>query len=330
MKKTVIKYLVCPKCKGELRFTILDQNDSEILSGTFICGKCDSIYKIKNGIPVFAEIYRKEDIKNITSSRFGWQWNYFSEFDKNVEEKKFLEWIYPTDKDFFGGKIVLDAGCGMARHAVLSSLFGAEQVIGIDLGSSVLAAYENTKEFPNVHIIQADIYNLPFNNEAFDFIYSIGVIHHLPEPQKGFESIIKHLKPKGKINIWVYGRENNGWVVYFVNPIRKRITSKIPLNILLYLSLIPSFFIYLITKFLYKPVNNLSSKVFLPYKEYFLWVAGLSFKNIHEIVFDHLVTPVAFYHRKEEIVDWFDKNKLINYSFFHRNKMSWAASAEKK
>lgn len=332
MKEKLIKYLVCPKCKVDLNLRILKQKDNEIINGIFTCVKCGTNYKIEDGIPIFTDNIKdsKKDIKNVTSSRFGWQWNYFSTFDIDIERKKFLEWIYPTNKRFFENKIVFDAGCGMGRHAIISSIFGAEEVIAIDLGPSVYAAYENTKKFPNIHIIQADIYNLPFNEESFDFIYSIGVIHHLPEPREGFENLLKYLKPNGKINIWVYGRENNGWIIYFLNPIRKYITSKIPPNLLLYLSLIPASILFAAAKFIYKPINKVLLNFYMPYKDYILWISNLTFRSVHLIVFDHLVTPVAFYHKKEDVVEWFEKNGLRNVHISHRRKMSWRASGEKE
>jgi len=57
------------------------------------------------------------------------------------------------------------------------------------------------------------------------------------------------LKPSGKLLLWVYGREGNGFIIHLVNPIRKTITSKIPTKILKILSfpLIPPF-CYLILK----------------------------------------------------------------------------------
>lgn len=330
MKETLLKYLVCPKCKGDIKLKIIEQKNDEILSGLFACKECNSKYKIKNGVPIFINIYQEKDIKKITSSRFGWEWTHFSTFDIDVETKKFLEWIYPSDKYFFKNKIILDAGCGMGRHSIISQHLGAEEVIGVDLGSSVFPAYENTKKYTNIHIIQADIYNLPFKEELFNFIYSIGVIHHLPDPKKGVENLLKYLKPKGRIHIWIYGRENNGWIIYFINPIRKYITSKISPNLLLYLSLIPASILWITAKLIYKPINKVFPNLYIPYKDYILWISKLTFKGIHLIVFDHLITPIASYHKKEEVVEWFNKNELINFQINHRLKMSWAATADKK
>ena len=78
------------------------------------------------------------------------------------------------------GLAVLECGCGMGRHAVIASHFGARAVIGLDLGDAVEAAFENTRHVPGISIVQGDIYFPPFGNGAFDAAYSLGVLHHLP------------------------------------------------------------------------------------------------------------------------------------------------------
>ena len=51
---------------------------------------------------------------------------------------------------------------------------------------------------------KADIHNLPFKDNAFDFVYTFGVLHHLPEPEKGLRSICEKIKPGGYAIIYVY------------------------------------------------------------------------------------------------------------------------------
>jgi SAM-dependent methyltransferase len=62
----------------------------------------------------------------------------------------------------------------------------------MDLSDAVETAYANLGKMPNVHVVQGDIYHPPFarpeGGGPFDFIYSIGVLHHLPDPEAGFHS----------------------------------------------------------------------------------------------------------------------------------------------
>jgi SAM-dependent methyltransferase len=70
----------------------------------------------------------------------------------------------------------------------------------------------------------------------FDYAFSVGVLHHLPDPRQGFMSLASRVKPGGRLSAWVYGAENNEWIVRFVNPVREKITSRIDQRALLHLS----------------------------------------------------------------------------------------------
>jgi ubiquinone/menaquinone biosynthesis C-methylase UbiE len=59
-------------------------------------------------------------------------------------------------------------------------------------------------ESVNVRAVQADLHNPPFALESFDFIYSIGVLHHLPDPEVAFRNLLRFLKPGGEVQIYLY------------------------------------------------------------------------------------------------------------------------------
>ncbi|HMK22847.1 MAG TPA: class I SAM-dependent methyltransferase, partial [Terriglobales bacterium] len=104
------------------------------------------------------------------------------------------------------GKLVLDVGCGMGRFAEVATRWGAH-VVGIDLSVACEAAARNLAERP-VTIFQADVFKLPFASESFDYIYSIGVLHHTPSCEQAFKVLPKLLKPGGRVAIWLYSAYN--------------------------------------------------------------------------------------------------------------------------
>jgi SAM-dependent methyltransferase len=79
-------------------------------------------------------------------------------------------------------KLILDVGCGFGRHLYVASQAGAE-VVGIDLSAGVDVARQNNRDHPRCHIVQADILERPLREEAFDVVWSFGVLHHMPEPR---------------------------------------------------------------------------------------------------------------------------------------------------
>ncbi|MFQ6082107.1 MAG: methyltransferase domain-containing protein [Candidatus Aminicenantia bacterium] len=329
MRPELLSYLVCPECKDSLEINIIKQENGEIIEGKLSCGECNLGFPVRNGIPRMA---LKEDyfLKERTKKNFAFSWRKFANIYQDPRD--FLNWIYPKNKYFFKDKIVLDAGCGTGKHALFASRFGAKEVIAFDLSNSVEVAFDLTLPAKNVHIIQADIYHLPFKSN-FDYIYSIGVLQHLPNPKKGFENLTQLLKGKGWISIWVYGYEGTGLVRKIIDPIRKNITSKMPLPLVFLLSFFLTIVFYLISKGIYRPLSKfkITRKIlkFLPMNSYVLYISQFNFSHIFNSIFDQLIAPITNYFYKEEIEQWFRKTDLKNIIISDRNNMSWRASGQK-
>jgi SAM-dependent methyltransferase len=323
MKRRLLDYIACLYCKCPLKLHEPVEQNSEIISGQLNCQQCQRSYPINNGIPRLLPDELSAE-KQATAAGFGYAWKTFSHLDQ-VYEQQFLDWIKPVPRDFFRDKMILDAGCGKGRHSWCSARFGAREVIGIDLSEAVEVAYLNTRDLPNVHIIQGDIYNLPFRVQ-FDYIYSVGVLHHLPDPRGGFLSLTKVMRPGGSISAWVYGRENNGWITHLVNPFREHIASKMPRLLLRLISwLLTVFILYPVVKFIYKPLNLFAPKLasMLFYNDYLYYISRLSFRDIYSIVLDHLIAPTAFYLRREEFERWFEAAQLNQVQISWHNRNSW-------
>jgi SAM-dependent methyltransferase len=199
-------------------------------------------------------------------------------------------------------------------------------VIGIDLSDAVETAFASTRALDNAHIIQADIYHLPLAR-SFDYAFSVGVLHHLPDPRAGFISLASKVKPGGHISAWVYGAENNEWITRWVNPVRERLTSRINRRALLQLSKLPAGCLYLATKLVYGPLNktkngsSLAQHLF--YNDYLKAIAPFGWREQHTIVFDHLVAPTAFYISREEFEDWWRDVPASDVEISWHNKNSW-------
>lgn len=327
MKYRLLNFLVCPCCKESFELKIYRETNGEIEDGELICKKCKKTYEINCGIPRILPDLLSES-KEKTAKQFGWEWQNFSKMYKEYK-KQFLNWIYPINQDFFRNKIVLDAGCGMGRLIYYSAKFGAKEVIGIDLSSAVDVAYEYTKDIPNAHIVQADIYNLPFKRD-FDFIYCIGVLHHLPHPERGFRKLLEYLKPRGTVSAWVYGKEGN-LLLKLLDPIRRHITSKMPLTILDLLSVIITLFLYPIIKLIYRPLNKLLTQRIvnhLPQNAFFYYLSDFRFRHIHLIIFDQFQAPIANYYTREEFGKWFTNADLKNIRISWHNRNSWKGCGE--
>lgn len=334
MRETLLRYIVCPACHDAFDLEVFQQDEQHIMEGMLRCRRCRTAYQITAGIPRILNHLRINQKNKETADRFGQQWMAFDFIDVDRYQTQFLDWIAPIPKEFFQHKLVLDAGCGKGRHCLIASGFQVQEVIGIDLAEgSVKAAFGNTRNIPSIHIIQTDIYALPFSENLFDYIYSIGVLHHTPEPKQAFISLVKKLKPGGTISAWVYSKEGNGWVIFLVNPLRKYVTSKLPLSILRSIACILTIGLQGVLKCVYAPVNEYHVlrrfSSYLPYNEYFYYISKFPFHELYCIVFDHLLPEIAFYIEKGEFSSWFHECNLQDICITSRTNNSWRGKGKK-
>jgi SAM-dependent methyltransferase len=325
MKRTLLNYLACPVCTGAIKLsTVSAEEGIEVLAGELQCAACDKTFLIVRGIPRFANLANIEADKQATAESFGWSWQEFAHDDAKYEQQ-FLDWIAPLTREFFPGKVVLEGGCGKGRHTRRIAGWGARDIVAVDLSDAVEVAFAATRGLPNAHIIQADIFRLPLRR-AFDYAFSVGVLHHLPNPREGFKSLVSRVKPGGHMSAWIYGAENNGWIVSFINPVR-RVTSSMNRRALFHLSKLPAAAIYLSTKLIYAPLNRLDQGKPLArhlfYNDYLNYISRFNWREQHSIVFDHLVAPTAFYISREEFEDWWREVGAQDVTIAWHNQNSW-------
>ncbi len=288
-----------------------------------MCRLRNAAIPIDRGVPrLLPDNSNRSAERENTAARFGFEWNEFSDFDVAEETKSMATWFEPRKLSDLGGLTVFDAGCGMGRHATIAANHGVRQLVGIDLGNSVDAAFANTRHIPAVCIVQGDIYHPPLKNARFDAAYSIGVLHHLPDPKCGFAALASKVKHGGWFHVWVYGREGNAWLLWALNPIR-RLTSRMPLGLVKSIAGMIAVPVALAAKTVYRlpGVGRL-----LPYGDYMRWLSSGSFPKIHAIVFDQLLAPVAYYMRKSEALDMVTLPGWTVEGVEHNRGMSWGIS----
>jgi SAM-dependent methyltransferase len=325
MKRRLLAYLRCPSCAGEISISSEQVEAGEIISGVLRCSSCEKTFPITRGVPRFATPEQVEADKAATAENFGWQWQHFVQGDELYADQ-FLGWLTPVQPEFFRDKVVLEGGCGKGRHTQLAASWGAREIIGVDLSDAVETAFAATRSIPNAHIVQADIYNLPFA-QMFDYGFSVGVLHHLPDPRAGFLSLSSKVKAGGHVSAWVYGAENNEWITRFVNPLREKFSSRINQRTLLHLSKLPTALVYLATKGVYGPLNRSESGAriaqHLFYNDYLNAISRFGWREQHTIVFDHLVAPTSHYISREEFAEWWRTIDAKDVTITWHNKNSW-------
>lgn len=219
-------FVRCPDCSGRLSLRVSSRVGNEIEDGSLTCKRCGKSFIISRFIPRFVS-------SDQYTRSFSFQWNLFSSTQLNQaeSEKTFIEKTGVKPREL-RGKLVLEAGCGMGRFIDVISKYPETTVIGFDLSLAVEAAYWNVGRRKNVHIIQADIMKPPFPKGMYDFIFSIGVLHHTSAPEVAFSKLVPLLKKRGQIAIWVYLKQRGP----ILSDFYRIITSRMPWSWVLGLS----------------------------------------------------------------------------------------------
>ncbi len=213
----LLDLLVCPECRGLLRLDAAEQSGQTVSAGKLSCDKGHT-FPIVGGIPRFVQHTLDADQAR-TRDSFGYEWTkLYPEHGHTTPEWQaerdiFLEYTRTVPSDF-RGKLVLDAGCGNGRYAKLANDWGS-RVVAVDISSAVEIAQNNVGDRPDVTVVQADLFKLPFRPETFDIIYSIGVLHHTPDAKGAFERIQPLVRPGGFFSIFMHGQGNRA--LYAVN-----------------------------------------------------------------------------------------------------------------
>jgi SAM-dependent methyltransferase len=194
------------------------------------CRSCNATFPVRNSIARFVTI-PEDDVARRTQASFGYEWTHFNDW-RASGETNFNDYFQGFALDWLRGRTVLDAGCGMGRHARQIAPH-AGQLIAMDFSRAIDQAARNTADAANVCCVQGDLFALPFADETFDLIYSLGVLHHVDGTEAAIRGLIRKLKPGGRMRIYLYWKRH-GWkgaVLAGVTAAR-RITTRLPFGVL--------------------------------------------------------------------------------------------------
>ena len=227
--------------------------------------------------------------------------------------------VFPFDLSNINNKKIMEVGVGSGR--ILKNLisFFPSKATGIEPSEAIKVASKNINS-KNVELLNIKGEDIKFNEE-YDYIFSLGVIHHIPNYELVLQNIYKSLKKNGKFILWVYGKEGNELYLLIFNNLR-RITILIPDLILKFLSHLLNIISY--------PYELLCKYFPLPLSKYFVEVFGkCSFEKRSYIIFDQLNPSYSKYFSKDELNVILKKTGFQNIQIHHRHGYSWTAIVEK-
>ncbi len=258
----------------------------------------------------------KIDVTSGSPERFGFEWDHYDELNADYEEQ-FRRWTRPLSPADWRSQAFLDVGCGMGRNSLWPMRYGAREGLSIDVDARSLAAARRTlADWPAARVEERSAYEIG-ETDRFDIAFSIGVIHHLEHPALALGQMVRATRPGGRVLIWVYGRENNGWIVLLLSPLRRMLFSWLPIAFVHHLSLYPTALLWLALRM---GVGGI---------EYFRLIRKFSFRHVRSIVFDQMLPKIANYWKRAEVEALMRGAGLEAIELHWINEMSWTAIGRK-
>jgi SAM-dependent methyltransferase len=134
-------------------------------------------------------------------------------FDEVEQRKYFVEPHIPDFAEFgrWTGKRVLEVGCGIGTDAISFARAGAIYT-GLELSQASLDVARRRFEVYSLpgRLVQGNAEKAAelLEHEAFDLVYSFGVIHHTPHPDAVIREVRKLIRPDGEFRLMLYAKDS--------------------------------------------------------------------------------------------------------------------------
>jgi SAM-dependent methyltransferase len=144
------------------------------------------------------------NIDRSTVDSFGEEWKAFHAFAERDLQRLGDSYFDIVTGEMIGpNSIVADFGCGSGRWTKYIAP-RVKKVAAIDPSDAIFAADELLAGTPNAELFKASISNLPFADNYFDFGFSLGVLHHIPDTPQAMRDCVKKIKPGGWFLVYLY------------------------------------------------------------------------------------------------------------------------------
>lgn len=237
----------------ELQGESFSEEGDQTIEGILRTRDCSTWYPIVNGVPSFLTGPMQPDLTQFcmrhglespvstvsrpelseqakTNETFSDKWRRFKQYGLEPEHKEFLFGWYCKKlgvpdlealKAFYAGKkrvLEVGPGSGFNTRFIAENCLG--EVFALDVSGAAFTTFENTRHLDNCCVVQADLMDAPFPDEAFDFIIADGVLHHTPNTKAAVGALYKKVRPGGQFFFYVY-RQMGAARVFSDNHVRQ-------------------------------------------------------------------------------------------------------------
>ncbi len=257
-----------------------------------------------------------DEARDQTIRDFGRQWTTYTEnegYYGSVELlKDIIEPLLPVER--LKGITAAEIGSGSGRIVNMMMKAGAGRVYAVEPSQAVKSLKQNTSGYADrVEILNVRGDQLPPLN--LDLVISIGVIHHIPDPDLVMSAAYAALNPGGQVLLWLYGREGNELYLSIFGPLRA-ITRRLP-----HFLLVPTAHVLSFGAGVYLSLARIMP---LPMRSYVINIFGRFDRHTRFLaVYDQLNPNYAKYYTRSEAIALLNCAGFTNIQAFHRHAYSW-------
>jgi len=260
--------------------------------------------------------------ENETIKDFGDQWLRYRDnegFYGSLE--LFSDMIYPfLKRDDIKDCNVAEIGSGAGRIVNMLLGAGAKHVIAVEPSDAFKVLCGNIIEPEKATCLKITGEQLPSYGNL-DYVFSIGVLHHITNPIPVVQAAFNALRPGGHFLVWLYGKEGNGLYLALVSLLRT------------FTKYLPHFVLVFLVGLLYWPLilyMKFCHWFPLPLNGYMLSVLEkMSPEKRRLIIYDQLNPAYAKYYTRSEATKLLSDGKFVDIRVQHRHGYSWTVIGTK-
>ena len=258
------------------------------------------------------------NIDHVTVESFGEEWDKFDAFSKEEISQVGNEYFDIVDLDGLKNASVLDVGCGTGRWTKFIAPY-VSHVDSIDPSKAVYSAAKLLEKEDNVRLSIASVSNLPFPEGSFDFVFSLGVLHHIPDTQQAMKDAVKMVKKNGQFLVYLYySLDNKGAFYKFIfhtSTLFRRVICKMPQGLKSVVCDIIAFTVYLPFIGLGKLLKMMLPKSKVYQKIPLSYYVGKSLNIVRNDALDRFGTPLEQRFSRKEIEEMMINSGLKDIRF---------------
>lgn len=254
-----------------------------------------------------------------TVHSFGDEWEKFDTFDEAELKTAGDQYFDIVTPEMLGATCeALDIGCGSGRWSRYLAP-RVKHIEAIDPSDAIHTAAAFTKSCGNVRITQAGYGCIPFPENSFDFVFSLGVVHHVPDTAGAIREAANMVKPGGHLLLYIYySLDNRGFMykaLFHASALLRRIVSSMPRGLKFFTCDVLAVVLYLpfvsLSRFLrfLSPKGNSWKKIPLAY------YADKTWRIIRNDALDRFGTPLEQRFSKKEIETMLQQSGMRNIRF---------------